>query len=307
MRPGADDTGAGADKVPDRASVGHRVTCAGRLAGCMLAACAALVGATASAKGVPTLDLRQAMTDSQAVVGTAPPDFTLLDRRERPVRLADYRGKPLLVSFIYTGCFTICPTQTRTLHEAVKGLDRMLGPHQFNVVSIGFNQPFDAPVAMRAFAAQHRIDYPNWEFLSPHRKQVDALTQAFGFSYIETPAGFDHIVGVTVLDAQGRIHSQVYGDKVTAEALGVPLRQLILEAPPAGAVPSLEELIDRVRILCTVYDADTGTYRYDWKLLLEIFGGLAFFTTMGIYLWREVRTQRAARRRRPQAATGAAH
>ncbi|MBK9360095.1 MAG: SCO family protein [Rubrivivax sp.] len=262
------------------------------------ALCAVVLGAAplgAHAQGVPTLDQRQAVLDSQAVVGSTPADFTLLDRREKPVRLADYRGKPLLVSFIYTGCFTICPTQTRALHEAVKGLDRMLGPHQFNVVSIGFNQPFDSPTAMRAFAAQHRIDYPNWEFLAPHGKQVAALTKAFGFSWVETPAGFDHVVGVTVVDAQGRIHSQVYGDRMTAEALGVPLRELILSAPPAGKVPTFDELVERVRILCTVYDADTGEYRYDWKLLLEIFGGLAFFASAGVYLWREWRSQRRSR------------
>jgi protein SCO1/2 len=253
-----------------------------------------LAGA-AAADGVPRLDTRQALTDSQAVVGTVPGDFTLADTQGRPVRLSSYRGRPLLVSFIYTGCFTICPTQTRALLEAVQGLDRMLGPHQFAVASIGFNQPFDSPQALRSFAAQHRIAYPNWTFLSPPRQQVDALTRAFGFSYVETPAGFDHIVGVTVVDAQGRIHSQVYGDRLTAEALGVPLRQLILAAPPEGSLPSVAELVERVRILCTVYDADTGEYRYDWKLLLEIFGGLAFFASVGVYLWREWRGQRAAR------------
>lgn len=260
--------------------------------------CAAALAAAplpAGAEGVPALDQRQAVLDSQAVIGTTPPEFTLLDRRERPLRLADYRGKPLLVSFIYTGCFTVCPLQTRALHEAVKGLDRMLGPHQFNVVSVGFNQPFDTPTAMRAFAAQHRIDDPNWEFLSPHPRQVAALTKAYGFSWVETPAGFDHVVGVTVVDARGRIHAQVYGDRLTAEALGVPLRELILSAPPAGKVPTLDELVERVRILCTVYDPDTGEYRYDWKLLLEIVGGLAFFASAGIYLWREWRAQRRAR------------
>ncbi|HPF28361.1 MAG TPA: SCO family protein, partial [Steroidobacteraceae bacterium] len=130
-------------------------------------ACSIILAVASAA--VPALDERAAVAASQAVIGTVPPDFTLLDRNEKPVRLSDYRGKPLLVSFIYTGCFTICPTQTRTLHTAVQGLDRMLGPQQFNVVSIGFNQPFDTPRAMRAFAAQNRIDYPNWEFLSPHR------------------------------------------------------------------------------------------------------------------------------------------
>lgn len=266
--------------------------CADALAALLLTLALA---APADAEGVPKLDTRQAIADSQAVVGSVPHDFTLLDRQGRPVRLAAYRGKPLLVSFIYTGCFTVCPTQTRALHEAVRGLDRMLGPDQFNVVSIGFNQPFDSPQALRAFAAQHLIDYPNWEFLSPPRQQVDALTRAFGFSYVETPAGFDHIVGVTVLDAQGRIHGQVYGDRLTAEALGQPLRALILATPTSGALPTLTELAERVRILCTVYDADTGEYRYDWKLLLELFGGVAFFCTVGVYLGREWLAQRRTR------------
>ena len=265
----------------------------------------ALMLPAARAGGVPRLDEREAMIASQAVIGSVPPDFTLLDRRERPVRLADFRGKPLLVSFIYTGCITICPTQTRTLHEVVKGLDRMLGSHQFNIVSIGFNQPFDSPQAMRSFAAQHRIDYVNWKFLSPHFKQVDELTRAYGFSLLETPAGFDHIVGVTVVDAEGRINSQVYGEHATAQALGEPLRQLILAAPAAAeGLPLLDGLIERVRILCTVYDPDTGEYRYDWTLLMEIVGGLAFFVTVAVYLWRDRQTQRRARAR---AGLGTAH
>ncbi len=246
-----------------------------------------LLAQAGHALDVPKLDARAALQASQAVVGTVPPDFTLLDRNERPVRLASLRGKPLLVSFIYTGCFTVCPTQTRTLREAVRGLDRMLGPDQFNVVSIGFNQPFDTPQALRSFAAQHRIDYPNWNFLSPHARIVAELARAFGFSYTETPAGFEHIVGATVVDASGRIHSQVYGERLDTEALGIPLRELLLSAPVSTARPSLESLLERVRLLCTVYDPQTGQYRYDWSLMLQVLGGLAFFLTVGLYLWRE--------------------
>ena len=76
---------------------------------------------------VPRLDEAAALAAGQAVIGTTPPDFTFLDRQGKPVRLSQYRGKPLLVSFIYTGCFQICPTQTRALHDAVRGLDTLLG------------------------------------------------------------------------------------------------------------------------------------------------------------------------------------
>jgi len=236
---------------------------------------------------------RGALRVGQAVIGQVVPDYTLLDRAGRPVRLSGYRGKPLLVSFIYTGCFQVCPANTRALHEAVKGMDRLLTPNQFNVVSIGFNQPFDSPAAMRAFAAQHRIDYANWEFLSPPQPIVDALTRAFGFSFVATPAGFDHVLGVTVLDAEGRIVAQVYGDRLTADQLGEPLRQLLRQAPLPQRL-RVADVIDRVRILCTVYDPATGEYRYDYALLFEIIGGLAFFLSVGWYFLLEWRSRRRA-------------
>lgn len=264
---------------------------------------AALIGsATASAEGeatrnggsMPGLDEREAVAASQAAIGQPVPEFALLDRQGRPLSLASYRGKPLLVSFIYTGCFQICPTTTRNLHEAVKGLDRLLSPNQFNVVSIGFNQPFDSPQAMRAFAAQQRIDYANWEFLSPEPATVDRLTRAFGFSYTATPAGFDHVLGVTVVDAQGRIHAQVLGDRINAQRLGEPLRQLLIGGPLIEQL-RLDTLVERVRILCTVYDPETGRYRYNYTLILEIIGGLGFFVTVAVY-WMADRLRRRRER-----------
>jgi protein SCO1 len=257
---------------------------------------AALTGA-AYAEGVPALDEREALRAGEAAIGRVVPDHVLLhDRSGRPVRLADYRGKPLLVSFIYTGCFQVCPTQTRALYEAVQGLDVMLGEHQFNVVSVGFNQPFDSPDALRSFSRQHRIAHANWEFLAPPREQVQALTHAFGFSYVATPAGFDHVLGVTVVAPDGRIHAQVYGDRLRADQLGAPLRQLILGAPPAPQASTIATLVERVRILCTVYDPDTGTYRYDYKLIFELIGGAIFFFSVLVYLLLEWRDQRRARR-----------
>ncbi len=257
-------------------------------------------GTAASAADSPALDEQQALRASQSVVGSSVPEHTLLDRDGRPLRLSSYRGKPLLVSFIYTGCFQVCPTQTRALHEAVKGLAATLGPRQFNVVSIGFNQPFDSPAAMRAFAAQQRIDAPNWAFLSPPPATVEALTRDFGFRYAATPAGFDHLLGVTVVDAAGRIHSQVLGDRLTAQQLGEPLRQLLGSAPLPTRL-RIDDLIERVRILCTVYDPETGLYRYDTKLIFEIAGGLTFFISVGVYLLldrlrrrRETKLQHAA-------------
>ena len=258
--------------------------------GLLLAALTAITAASA-ADGASALDEQQALRASQAVLGSSVPEHTLLDTQGRPLRLSSYRGKPLLVSFIYTGCFQICPTQTRALHEAVKGLDARFGPQQYNIVSIGFNQPFDSPTAMRAFAAQHFIDRSNWAFLSPPPATVDPLTRDFGFSYAATPAGFDHLLGVTIVDAQGRIHTQVLGDRLNAAQLGEPLREL-LGAAPLPQQLRLADVVERIRILCTVYDPDTGSYRYDYKLIFEIAGGLTFFISVGVYLLLDVLRRR---------------
>ena len=251
--------------------------------------------AEAAAARPPGLEPGAALRTSQAVIGKAIGDYTLLDREGRPVRLSSYRGKPLLVSFIYTGCFQVCPTSTRSLHEAVQALQKVVGPNQFNVVSIGFNQPADSPQALRAFALAHEIDTPNWEFLSPHASIVEALTRDFGFSYVATPAGFDHLLAVTVLDAQSRIYTQVYGERLSADKLGEPLRQLLRGAPMPQSL-RLADVLDRVRILCTVYDPVTGQYRYAYGLIIEIAGGVTFALAMLWFFLAEWRARWLSRR-----------
>lgn len=242
-----------------------------------------------------TLDEKTAFQLSQAAIGQRVGDFVLLDREGRPVPLLRYRGKPLLVNFIYTACFQVCPTTTRNLQKAVQDNVGLMGSDRFNVVSIGFNQPFDDPQAMRAFAAQQRIQAPNWEFLSPPPAAVESLTRAFGFSYVATPAGFDHLLGVTVVDARGRIHAQVYGERLRSDQIGRPLRELLLAEPP-GVQSTLAAMVERVRILCTKYDTDSGEYRYDYKLILELIGGLLFFGTMTVYFLLEWRNRLRSRK-----------
>ena len=243
----------------------------------------------------PGLEAKSAYAASQQAIGSAVGDHTLVDREGRPVRLASYRGKPLLVSFIYTGCFEVCPTTTRALNDTVRALQGRFGTNQFNVISVGFNQPADSPQAMKAFAAQHRISQPNWDFLSPPPAVVGPLTRDFGFVYQATPAGFDHVLQVSLVDGQGRIVRQVYGDRPAADALGEPMKQLLVGAPLPQAT-ALETIIDQIRLLCTVYDPKTGTYRVDYGLAIEAAGGLTFIIAVALYMFNEWRSRRRARR-----------
>lgn len=269
----------------------------GRLAAMLCLAVGLLLphSSQASSPSDMGLDRDQALRTSQAVVGQKVGDHTLLDREGRPVRLSSYRGKPLLVSFIYTGCFQVCPTTTRSLQETVQGLQKVFGPNQFNVVSIGFNQPDDSPQALKAFAAQYQINQPSWEFLSPSMKTVGEISKDFGFVYAATPAGFDHVLQVSLLDADGRIVRQIYGDNIKPAEIGEPIK-LLLSGAPVEPATMLDNLMDRVRILCTVYDPKTGSYRVDYTLPIQIAGGVTFFVLMLIFMINEWRSMRAAAR-----------
>lgn len=108
---------------------------------------------------------------------------------------------------------------------------------------------------------------------------------------------------ISVLDAQGRIATQVYGERLTRDQLGEPLRLMLRDAPMPVGMP-LTELIERVRILCTVYDPETGSYRYNYALFIEIAGGITFALAMAWFFlaeWRDLRRRQRIARRAAQA------
>lgn len=239
-----------------------------------------------------TLNAEAALKTSQAAIGTAIGDYTLLSIDGKPVKLSSFRGKPLVVNFIYTGCFQICPTTTRTLKRAVEAAQRTLGPESFRAVSVGFNQPFDSPQAMRAFARQQGAVMPGWDFLSADPHTLEALAHDTGFSFVPSPRGFDHLIQVTVVDARGTVYRQIYGEDFALPQLIQPLKELITETPRERE--TLSGFLYRVRILCTVYDPASGTYRFKYSLLFELAGGLMGLSLTAWFFLRELRRTRAA-------------
>lgn len=236
-----------------------------------------------------SLDEKTAFELSQSVIGKNVENFALLDRQGNPVELKRFRGKPLLVSFVYTACFQICPTTTRNLQKAVEETVSVMGPERFNIITIGFNQPFDSPQAMKDFAKRYGLDLPNWEFLSPAQTIVNDVTRSFGFSFVATPAGFDHLNQITMVDAEGVIVRQVYGEKFTPKDLAEPLKLLITGSAIPPEANTITELMERVRILCSVYDPVTGRYRTNYSVYFMAAGFVTFLIFLGFLvrqMWR---------------------
>jgi len=220
---------------------------------------------------VLALDEKAALKESQAAIGREVGDYRFTDSDGRPVRSADLRGKPLVVSFVYTGCFQVCPATTQFLAQAVAEAERTLGPGTFRVATVGFNLPFDSPAAMKDFRRKFGLASPNWLFLTPEADTLARLTADFGFRYESTPAGFDHLLQASIVDGQGRIYRQVYGENFETRQFVGALLELAQNRPvPPG---NLEALWEQVKLLCTVYDPASGRYRLNYAVFIEIFTG----------------------------------
>lgn len=233
------------------------------------------------------LDEQAALALSQGAVGTRVRDGAFTAADERRVRLADYHGKPLVVSLIYTSCHHICPATTRHLANAVEAARAALGNDSFTVLTIGFDTVNDTPAAMRSFARAQGVDLPGWEFLSADAATVERLVQDLGFRFQSSPKGFDHVVQASVLDADGRVYRQVYGTSFELPQLVEPLKELVYATPADASL--LTRVGNRVKLFCTVYDAAADRYRFDYSLFVGIIIGALSLGTLGVMLVREWR------------------
>lgn len=242
-------------------------------------------------------DQKSALQFSQSVVGQQVADHTLFDRSGQTVKISSYRGKPVLVSFIYTGCSETCPATTQYLAKAVKYMQAALGADSFQVLTVGFNAPWDSPQAMRDFASRQNIKLPHWEFLSADAATMQKFTRALGFSYAYSVTGFDHISQLTLIDQEGKIYRQIYGDSFELPQMGEPLKKLVGNVQTQ--YPGWEGLSNRIRLFCTVYDPSTGAYATDYSFFIGIF--ISMVMTYFFVKWIAREWRRAPRRNPPKA------
>lgn len=236
-------------------------------------------------------DGEEALRISQAAIGRTLSEQSLVDRQGRPVLISDYRGKPLLISFIYTSCYHSCSVFTRYLGEIVEVAREALGEEAFSVATIGFDAVNDSPGRMMIYASGQGIDVPGWSFLSGDVESIKALTTELGFTYAASPKGFDHMAQVSVIDANGKVYRQIYGDRFNPPALVEPLKELVFGLDPASS--TMDRWVDNVRLFCTIYDPSTGRYRFDYSIFFAMIIGFLCLASIAIFIvraWRQSST-----------------
>lgn len=258
-----------------------------------------LVGAATASPGIaplppaePVFDGDAAYALSQQAVGRRVGDYRFTSADGREVSLADLRGRPLVVSLVYSSCYQICSMTTRSLAKTVRAARAVLGDDSFTVLTIGFDTPVDTPAAMAAFAVEQGVREPGWQFVSGDAATLAALTRELGFTYQRSAKGFDHLLQTTVLDADGRVYRQVYGEVIDAPWLVEPLKQLVFGTTPEDGV--LTQITNRVRMYCVTYDPATGAYRYDYSIYMGMAIGGVIIVAVAGFLVREMRHARSA-------------
>ncbi|HEY5645280.1 MAG TPA: SCO family protein [Pseudomonadales bacterium] len=242
-------------------------------------------GAGETAEDAADFDRSAALAVSQAAIGTAVGDQRFRSINGEQVSLSRYRGKPLVISLIYTSCYHICPTTTRHLAEVVKKARRVLGADSFHVVTLGFDAANDTPERMRVFAAEQGVEPRGWDFLSGDQASIDALAATLGFLYYSTPSGFDHLIQSTIIDAEGSVFRQVYGIQFDTPHLIEPLKVLVFGEQESASL--LDQITARVKLFCTVYDPASDSYRFDYSIFVGLATGILLGGWFLYLLYRE--------------------
>jgi protein SCO1/2 len=147
-------------------------------------------------------------------VGDAVPDFRLLNQSGRNIRVSEFKGKVLVVTFIYTRCplADYCPRMSRNFAEIDKALagDPALY-RETHLLSISFDPSYDTPAVLRSYGGAYTGNYTketfaHWDFAAPPEKELSQVTQFFGVGV--TPGEnktLNHSLSTAVIGKDGKI------------------------------------------------------------------------------------------------------
>jgi protein SCO1/2 len=241
-----------------------------------------------SKNSIQKFQYKKALEESQNAIGNHLSNFHLIDASGKGLRLHELLGKPLVLSLVYTSCHQICKVTTRYLSTVVEKARKAFGHDKFSVAILGFDSQFDSPQAMKHFAKKQGIDDSSWHLLSADAETISALTKELGFVFFTAPHGFDHVVQATIIDADGAIYRQIYGEVFDTPLLLEPLKELILGRPQPNQT-LISELVNKVRFFCTTYDPASDSYHFDYSLFIGMLIGAIIILLVLVFLVREYR------------------
>ena len=160
-------------------------------------------------------------------LGQEVPDFALVNQDGKRIHLQQYRGKALLVTFIYTRCPLpdYCPLMSRNFAAIAQQIrsDPKLS-HFTHLLSISIDPEFDTPAVLRAYGRNYAgtlHPFDRWEFATGTPAQVRKVAEFFGLRYWTDRGQIVHALVTALIAPNGKV-VQVYrgNDWQPAQAVG---------------------------------------------------------------------------------------
>src|SRR3989441_6852482 len=135
--------------------------------------------------------------------GDEVPDFGLTNQDGKRIHLAQYRGKALALTFVYTRCPQ--PDQCTLMSTNFAAVDKELQKEpdiyaKTHLLTISFDPDYDTPKVMRSYGASHTGRYSDetfqhWEFATGTKDEVKGVAQFFGLRYFQdTESGDEQVI-----------------------------------------------------------------------------------------------------------------
>jgi protein SCO1/2 len=138
--------------------------------------------------------------------GEAVPDFQLVDQNGAVLKLSDYRGSAVLVTFIYTRCPlpNFCPLMSTRFSELQDRLGQKF-PGKVHLVSVSFDPQFDTPTVMKDYGKHFGARGKVWSLATGTQEQVDHVAGLFGLIKEKDATGYSHDLRTALISPDGKL------------------------------------------------------------------------------------------------------
>jgi protein SCO1/2 len=150
------------------------------------------------------------------------PDFRLRNEEGEPISMRALRGRPVVVTFLYTHCQDSCPIQAQTVRGALDDLG-----HDVPALAIAVDPPNDTPQSARKFLAEQRAT-GRIQFVLGSREQLRPLWK--GYAITPQRVTQEHMARITLVDERGFQRVGYPGSEATPERLAHDLALLERQA-----------------------------------------------------------------------------
>ena len=161
------------------------------------------------------------------VIGKRAPNFFLIDQDDHRVQVNQFRGKLVLLNFIYTHCTDVCPLTTAALARAQRELvHRGWWAKDVVFLTITTDPLHDTPTVLRTYATRYKADIRGWHFLTGDPGATQTVYKQYGIA-VQARGGNlqDHAAPTFVIDRDGIVLG-AYGTNPSPDAIVDDLAKL---------------------------------------------------------------------------------